>query len=66
MWGQLETTGDMRGVLGRKPVGILADAVDEFVFHFQSRNATDCTPAISKRLRQRMFLHASMSSRRTM
>lgn len=31
-----------------------------------SRNATDCTPATSNRLRQRMFLHITMSSRRTM
>ena len=31
-----------------------------------SRKATLCTPAISKRLRQRMFLHMSRSSLRTM
>jgi len=31
-----------------------------------SRNATDCTPETSKRLRQRMFLHITMSSLRTM
>src|SRR5215467_8145287 len=30
------------------------------------RNATDCTPATSKRLRQRMFLHATISSFLTM
>jgi hypothetical protein len=32
----------------------------------QSVNTTDCTPEISKRLRQRIFLHAIMSSLRTM
>jgi len=32
---------------------------------FYSRNATDCTPATSKRLRQRRFLQATMSSLRT-
>src|SRR5258708_4902812 len=30
-----------------------------------STKATDCTPATSKRLRQRMFLHITMSSRGT-
>jgi hypothetical protein len=29
-------------------------------------NTTDCTPEISKRLRQRMFLQAIKSSRRIM
>ena len=31
-----------------------------------SVNTTDCTPEISKRLRQRMFLQAIMSSLRSM
>jgi hypothetical protein len=31
-----------------------------------SVKTTDCTPEISKRLRQRMFLQASMSSLRSM
>jgi hypothetical protein len=31
-----------------------------------SKNATLCTPAISKRFLQRMFLHMSKSSLRTM
>ena len=33
---------------------------------YESRNATLCTPVISKRLRQRMFLQTIMSSRRSM
>ena len=46
-------------------VSIAVSLIPSIQFH-QSRNATLCTPVISKRLRQRRFLHIIMSSRRNM
>ncbi len=46
--------------------GRLCETIFQAAGERQSVNATDCTPDTSKRLRQRRFLHITMSSRRTM
>ena len=50
----------------RTKIAILTKEVIAQSARFYPRKATLCTPAISKRLRQRMFLQAIMSSRRSM
>ena len=53
---------------GKRPQLLLQQRLSNELVHWlaESRKATDCTPATSKRLRHRIFLQATMSSRRTM
>ena len=54
---------ERRNLDSRLQIELVRDFGENGVY---SRNATDCTPETSKRLRQRMFLHITRSSRRTM